>query len=73
MNQTLRGLLVRALRARAGILLLINQRIFHKEYTDWCYTKLDWRCTKLQSTGGGCRNKRTNQGGFCINPNAQLG
>jgi hypothetical protein len=30
MNQTLGGLLVRALRARAGILLLINQRIFHR-------------------------------------------
>ena len=31
MNQTLGGPLVRALRARAGILLLINQRILHRE------------------------------------------
>ena len=30
MNQTLSGPLVRALRARAGILLLINQRILHR-------------------------------------------
>jgi hypothetical protein len=30
MNQTPGGPLVRALRARAGILLLITQRIFHR-------------------------------------------